>query len=78
MTIVEEPEDAPTICCPREDRIEPLRTVAGLPAFDVHKHKGMLRGFVADQGRNRLLHWYPGGRLTRVAETEYDLRRVLG
>ena len=74
----DEEDTGPDICCPLADRIEPLRTKAGLPVFDVHKHKGLLRGFVAENGRNRLMHWYPGGRLTRSAETEHDLRRVLG
>lgn len=77
--MTEEPDDlGPDVCCFGVERIEPLRTKAGLIAFDVHPHKGLLRGFVADQGRNRLMHWYPNGRLTRVAEGDHDLRRVLG
>lgn len=75
----DEPETFTEICCPLADRIEPLRTKGGQPCFDVHRHKGLLRGFVADQGKNRLMHWlWPHGRLSDASESEHDLRKVLG
>lgn len=67
------------VCCPGVPRIEPLRTKGGLIAFDVHRHKGLLRGNVAEEGRNRVLHWlWPHGRLSEAHESEYDLRRTYG
>lgn len=67
-----------TKCCPDTPRIEPLRTVSGLPVSDAHKHEGMVRGFVDDEGKQRLLFWYRNGRLTPLAEMDWDLRRVAG
>jgi hypothetical protein len=78
--MTEEPDIIETdICCPLADRIEPLRTKSGLPCFDVHKHKRLLRGFVAEGGRNRVMHWlWPHGRLSQAVESDYDLRKALG
>lgn len=74
MTDAAAPSDA---CCFGVPRIEDLRTKSGLPCFDVHKHKGLLRGFVAEEGRNRVMHWlWPHGRLSAAQESDYDLRRV--
>lgn len=72
--------EAPSICCPGEDRRHDLVTVTGLPVLDVHRHKGLLRGFIVEPGRTgevkRKVFWLRNGRLSRVVETEFDLRRV--
>lgn len=65
-----------TICCPDEDRIEHLATRSGAPVFDVHRHKGLLRGFVHEGGKRFQRFWYRNGRLTRLAEQPSDLVRV--
>jgi len=70
-------DDAPSArCCPDAERIHGLRTVDGEAAFDVHEHKGLLRGFIALPDRHRLMHWLRNGRLTRARETGCDLRRT--
>lgn len=69
-------DDRPVMCCPGAERIDDLETRKGLPVFDVHRHKGLLRGFVHEGEKRRLLHWYRNGRLGRGAEHTHDLRRV--
>lgn len=69
-------DETPSRCCPNEERIEPVVTREGERAFDVHRHKGLLRGFVVEGDRKRLVHWLRNGRLTRARETPLDLKRV--
>lgn len=71
-------EDAPARCCPDEQRIDAVVTRDGQRAFDVHRHKGLLRGFVVEDGRRRLVHWLRNGRLTRAKESPIDLKRIAG
>lgn len=63
-------------CCPGEDRRTDLVTVCGFAVVDVHRHKGLLRGFVVEPGLKRKMHWLRNGRLSDVAKADYDLRRV--
>lgn len=63
-------------CCPLVDRIEPLETRSGQPVSDAHMHRGLVRGYVEEGGNQRLMFWHRNGRLTPLAETELDLRRV--
>lgn len=60
-----------TACCPDEDRIDGIETRDGRPVSDLHRHCGLLRGFVA--GEQRAMHWYRHGRLTPLSETDVDL-----
>jgi len=69
--------DGPGICCPMEERRYDLRTRSGAPVEDVHRHKGLLRGYVVENDRKRLLFWYPNGRITPNTEGQRDLRRVV-
>lgn len=58
-------------CCIDEDRIGPATTRDGREVADLHRHEGMLRGFV--QGLSKATFWYPNGRLTPLATTPTDL-----
>ena len=69
-------DEAPTICCPSEDRRTDLATACGFAVVDVHRHKGLLRGFVVEPGVKRKMHWYRNGRVSLVATADYDLRRL--
>lgn len=73
-------DEAAPICCPGEDRRHDLVTVTGLPVADLHRHKGMLRGFIIEAGRagteKRKVFWLRSGRLSAAVDTEFDLRRV--
>lgn len=69
-------EDGPALCCPEEERIHAVVTRQGERTFDVHRHKGLLRGYVMGGERKRLVHWLRNGRLTRAAETPLDLKRI--
>ncbi|WP_298165073.1 hypothetical protein [Novosphingobium sp.] len=71
-------DEGPARCCPDEERIDAVATREGKRAFDVHRHKGLLRGFVVDGDRRRLVHWLRNGRLTRATESPLDLKRVAG
>lgn len=69
-------EDGPALCCPDEERIHAVVTREGQRTYDVHRHKGLLRGYVLGGERKRLLHWLRNGRLTRAVETPHDLKRI--
>ncbi|QCI93370.1 hypothetical protein [Novosphingobium sp. EMRT-2] len=73
-------DQTPTMCCPDQDRIKDVETRDGSAVADVHRHKGLLRGFILESGsygtRRRLMHWLRNGRLTRAVEHPQDLRRV--
>ena len=69
-------DEPTTICCPGEDRRTDLATACGFAVIDVHRHKGLLRGFVVEQDVKRKMHWYRNGRVSLVAKADYDLRRV--
>lgn len=69
-------DEGPARCCPDEERIDAVVTRDGQRAFDVHRHKGLLRGFVVEGDRRRLVHWLRNGRLTRAVETPHDLKRI--
>lgn len=71
-------DEAPVRCCPDEERIDHVATRDGQRAFDVHRHKGLLRGFVVEGDRRRLVHWLRNGRLTRAKELPLDLKRIGG
>lgn len=61
-------------CCPDHPRIEGVETRDGRTVSDLHRHKRMLRGFIA--GEAGAVVWHTNGRLTPLAETDVDL--VLG
>lgn len=65
------------LCCPDAERIPGLKTVYGTAVIDVHKHRGLLRGFICEENKNRLMHWYPNGRLSLRVEGDHDLRRTV-
>ena len=69
-------DEAPAPCCPGEDRRTDLATACGFAVVDVHRHKGLLRGFVAEPGVKRKMFWHCNGRVSLVATADYDLRRV--
>ena len=73
-------DQTPTLCCPHQDRIEDVETRDGSAVGDVHRHKGLLRGFVLESGsygvRRRLMHWLRNGRLSRAKESPLDLKRI--
>lgn len=69
--------DEPTPpCCPDEDRRTDLVTACGFAAVDVHRHKGLLRGFVVEPDGKRKMFWLRNGRLSAAVKADYDLRRV--
>lgn len=63
-----------TRCCPGEPRVEGVRTIAGEPVADLHRHDRMLRGTVGE----KVMHWYANGRLTPLSKTESDLDLIKG
>lgn len=74
--MIDDDDDAPARCCPDEERIHAVVTREGQRTFDVHRHKGLLRGYVMGADRKRLVHWLRNGRLTRATETSLDLKRI--
>jgi hypothetical protein len=60
-------------CCPAEPRIEGRATRDGSPVLDLHTHARMLRGLVLIGSGQKVLSWYPNGRLTPLAQTGWDL-----
>lgn len=67
-------------CCPDEERLEGRKIVAGLPVVDLHRHKGLYRGVVVEGGgaagiSQRVMFWQRGGKLSRNADSAYDIRR---
>ncbi|WP_072378788.1 hypothetical protein [Novosphingobium sp. NDB2Meth1] len=69
-------DDGPALCCPDEERIHAVVTREGERTFDVHRHKGLLRGYVIQRERKRLVHWLRNGRLTCATETPHDQKRI--
>lgn len=58
-------------CCPDADRIDGQETAEGLPVYDLHLHRGMLRGVIC--GRSKPTFWYRDGRLTPVQPVAHDI-----
>lgn len=59
-------------CCPDADRLHGALTRNGTPVSDLHMHTNrMWRGFVGDS--DRATYWFPNGRMTPLAETDWDL-----
>lgn len=71
-------DEAYARCCPDEERLHAVVTRKGDRTLDVHRHKGLLRGFVIDGDRQHLLHWLRNGRLSRARESPLDLKRMAG
>lgn len=60
-------------CCPDEDRLPNCSTKSGASVFDLHEHRGMLKGFVFEDQARKPRFWYPTGRMTPVARTPHDI-----
>ena len=58
-----------------EDRYQGRKTKGGHPVVDLHRHKGLFRGVVIEAGRQRVMFWQRGGKLSQGAEHPYDIRR---
>ena len=68
----ENPDGTPLRCCPGEDRLV-ARTKSGVPVRDLHLHRGMLKGYIAQPQGDAMWFWYVNGRISPIAPTPLDL-----
>jgi hypothetical protein len=64
-------KDEPT-CCDCKDRCCGM-TVAGSYVYDLHDHKGLLRGKMPTPSGEQTRFWYPNGRLHANTDSNMDL-----
>lgn len=77
MADINDDTEAPTICCPAEPRHSGRFTSGDCPVSDLHRHKGILRGLVHDQGaKPRVMHWHRNGRLSPKVKSPFDLEQL--